>query len=205
VDDVFAATRIEGGRDGQRAPFPVEFIRDVILAPSKLDDLNEEARDTVYAMIETGARPSEIVNLTAAQIVLDAPIPFIRIRAEGRVLKTEHSERDIPLVGLALDAMQRHSNGFPRYFDRGSNLSATLMKHFKRHGLLPSEKHSIYSIRHSFKDRLKAVEAPEELIDEMTGHRTDKPKYGDGYGLSLKLKYLQLIALTPTAGVAAAA
>ena len=49
--------------------------------------------------MESGARPSEIVNLTAAQIVLDGPIPFIRIRAEGRVLKTEHSERDIPLVG----------------------------------------------------------------------------------------------------------
>jgi hypothetical protein len=60
---------------------------------------------------------------------------------------------------------------------------------------VPSEKHSIYSIRHSFKDRLKAVEAPEELIDEMMGHRTDKPKYGDGYGLGLKFKYLQLIAL----------
>ena len=34
----------------------------------------------------------------------------------------------------------------------------------------------------------------------MMGHRTDKPKYGDGYGLGLKLKYLQLIALTPAAG-----
>ena len=205
LDDVFAATRIEGGRDGQRAPFPVEFIRDVILAPGKLDELNEEARDAVYAMMETGARPSEIVNLTAAQIVLDAPIPFIRIRAEGRVLKTEHSERDIPLVGLALDAMRRHPDGFPRYFDKGSSLSATLMKHFGKHELLPTDKHKIYSFRHSFKDRLKAVEAPEELIDEMMGHRTDKPKYGDGYGLGLKLKYLQLIALTPTAGVAAAA
>jgi len=160
LDDVFAATRIEGGRDGQRAPYPVEFIRDVILATGKLDELNEEARDTVYTVMETGARPSEVVNLTAAHIVLDAPIPFIRILAEGRVLKTEHSERDIPLVGLALDAMRRHPDGFPRYFDKGSNLSATLMKHFKRHGLLPSEKHSIYSIRHSFKDRLKAVEAP---------------------------------------------
>ena len=205
LDDVFAATRIQGGRDGQRAPFAVEFIRDVILAPGKLNELNEEARDAVYAMMESGARPSEIVNLTAAQIVLDAPIPFIRIRAEGRVLKTEHSERDIPLVGLALDAMRRHPNGFPRYFDKGSSLSATLMKYFGNHGLLPTDKHKIYSFRHSFKDRLKAVEAPEELIDEMMGHRTDKPKYGDGYGLGLKLKYLQLIALTPTAGVAAAA
>lgn len=205
LDDVFAATRIEGGRDGQRAPFPVKFIRDVILAPSKLDELNDEARDVVYVVMETGARPSEIVNLTAAQIVLDAPIPFIRIRPEGRVLKTEHSERDIPLVGLALEAMRRHPDGFPRYFDKGSSLSATLMKHFGKHELLPTDKHKIYSFRHSFKDRLKAVEAPEELIDEMMGHRTDKPQYGDGYGLGLKLKYLQLIALTPTAGVAVAA
>ena len=148
-DDVFAATRIEGGRDGQRAPFPVEFIRDVILSPGKLDDLNEEARDVVFVVMETGARPSEIVNLTAAQIVLDAPIPFIRIRADGRVLKTEHSERDIPLVGLALDAMRRHASGFPRYFDKGSNLSAALMKHFGKRGLLPTEKHKIYSFRHT--------------------------------------------------------
>ena len=90
LDDVFAATRIEGGREGQRAPFPVEFIRDVILAPGKLGELNEEARDVVYVVMETGARPSEIVNLAPARIVLDAPIPFIRIAAEGRVLKTEH-------------------------------------------------------------------------------------------------------------------
>jgi hypothetical protein len=34
----------------------------------------------------------------------------------------------IPLVGLALEAMKRHPNGFPRYFDKGSNLSAALMK-----------------------------------------------------------------------------
>ena len=39
--------------------------------------------------------------------------------------------------------------------------------------------------------RLKAVEAPEELIDEIMGHRSDKPKYGDGYGLGLKLKYCE--------------
>jgi hypothetical protein len=36
----------------------------------------------------------------------------------------------------------------------------------------------------------------------MMGHRTDKPKYGDGYALGLKLKYLQLIAFTPTTGAA---
>jgi integrase len=196
LDNVFAGTRIEGGRDGNRKPFELEFIRNVILG--QLADLNDEARDVVYVIMETGARPSEIINLSKARIVLDAPIPFIRIKAEDRLLKTEHSERDVPLVGMALDAMKRHPDGFPRYFDKGSNLSATLMKHFKTRKLLPSDRHSIYSFRHSFKDRLKAVETPEELIDEMMGHATDKPKYGDGYGLKLKAKYLQAIALTNT-------
>jgi integrase len=203
LDNVFAGTRIEGGRDGNRKPFEIDFIRNVILG--QLADLNDEARDAVYLVMETGARPSEIINLSKARIVLDAPIPFIRIEAEDRLLKTEHSERDVPLVGMALDAMRRHPEGFPRYFDKGSNLSATLMKHFKTHKLLPSDKHSIYSFRHSFKDRLKAAEAPEELIDELMGHATDKPKYGDGYGLKLKLKYLQAIALTPPLLTAAAA
>jgi integrase len=204
LDNVFAGTRIEGGRNGNRKPFDLDFIRNVILAEGPLAGLNDEARDVVYVVMETGARPSEIINLSKARIVLDAPIPFIRIKAEGRLLKTEHSERDIPLVGMALDAMRRHPDGFPRYFDRGSNLSATLMKHFKKHKLLPSEKHTIYSFRHSFKDRLKAVEAPEELIDEMMGHTIDKPKYGDGYGLKLKLKYLHAIALTSPELAAAA-
>ncbi|MGY4352147.1 hypothetical protein ACVWXM_008640 [Bradyrhizobium sp. GM7.3] len=29
----------------------------------------------------------------------------------------------------------------------------------------------------------------------LMGHATGKPKYGDGYGLQLKAKYLQAIAL----------
>jgi integrase len=204
LDNVFAGTRIEGGRDGSRSPFEVDFIRNVILADGKLTDLNDEARDVVYVAMETGARPSEIVNLSRQRIMLDADIPFIRIEAEDRLLKTEHSERDVPLVGMALDAMRRHPDGFPRYFDKGDNFSAAALKHFRKHKLLPSKKHTIYSFRHSFKDRLKAVEAPEELIDELMAHAIDKPKYGDGYGLKLKLKYIQAIAFTPPALAAAA-
>jgi integrase len=202
LDNVFSGLRLEGGRDGKRPPFPVEFIRNTILADGALADLNDEARDIAYVVMETGARPSEIVNLTKQRIVLDADIPYIRVEADGRLLKTDHSERDIPLVGLALEAMRRHPNGFPRYLDKGSNLSATLMKHFKAHKLLPTPKHSIYSFRHSFKDRLKAVETPEELIDELMGHKIGKPKYGDGYGLKQKQKYLRAIAFTSPAASA---
>ena len=206
LDNVFAGTRIEGGRDGKRSPFSVEFIRNTILADGALVDLNDEARDIVLVAMETGARPSEIVNLSKARIRLTAGVPHIRIAAEGRLLKTDHSERAVPLVGVALEAMRRHPDGFPRYFDKGSNLSAAVMKHFKKRGLLPTPQHSVYSFRHSFKDRLKAVEAPEELIDELMGHSTAKPKYGDGYGLKLKQKYIQAIAFTSAmAGIAGTA
>lgn len=197
LDSVFSGTRIDGGRDGSRAPFTVDHIRKVILAPDALDGLNDEARDVIYVAMETGCRPSEIVNLSKGRIKLGAEIPYIRVEAEGRLLKTEHSERDIPLVGMALEAMKRHPAGFPRYHDRGSTLSATLMKHMKARKLLPTDRHSVYSLRHAFKDRLKAAECPEEMVDELMGHATGKPKYGDGYGLQLKAKYLKAIALTP--------
>ena len=57
----------------------------------------------------------------------------------------------------------------------------------------------MYSLRHSFKDRLVAVEAPDSLIDSLMGHKTYKPKYGEGPSLELKLKYLQQIAFKPPA------
>lgn len=202
-DNPFAGLRQEGGKDGNRPPFPAEFIRDVVLAPGKLDTLNDDARDMVYLIMETGARPSELANLSKDRIKLDADIPYIRVEAlerdddaPGRELKTVQSKRDIPLVGLALEAMRRHPDGFPRYFDKADNFSAAANKHFKKWKLLPTPKHTVYSLRHSFKDRLKDDEAPEEMIDELMGHKIDKPKYGDGYGLRLKLKSIQAIAFT---------
>jgi hypothetical protein len=39
----------------------------------------------------------------------------------------------------------------------------------------------------------------------MMGHTIDKPKYGDGYGLELKLKYLKAIAMSPRQEAAEAA
>jgi integrase len=109
-------------------------------------------------------------------------------------LKTEDSQREIPLLGAALAAMKIRPQGFPRYRDKASNLSATVNKYLLENGLRPTEDHSLYSLRHSFKDRLVAAEAPDSLIDNLMGHKTYKPKYGKGPSLELKLKYLQRIA-----------
>jgi integrase len=93
VPAILAGLRIEGGVARQRPPFEVSFIEARILALDAFDDLNEEARRVVYIMVETGLRPSEIVNLTAKRIVLNHKVPHVVIEPEGRVLKSETSER----------------------------------------------------------------------------------------------------------------
>jgi hypothetical protein len=145
-------------------------------------------------------RPSEAVDLQAHTIHLDAPIPYVEVLPDGRVPKTEDSRCQVPIVGAALAAMKRRPQGFPSYRDKSGSLSTLVNKYFVNHGLRPTEEHTLYSLRHSFKDRLIAAEAPDSLIDSLMGHRTGKPKYGKGPPLELKLKFLDSIAFTPPRG-----
>jgi len=117
--------------------------------------LNAEALAIFLVLIETGARPSEICNLIPEHIHLRANVPYISVDfQEERVIKTESSVRDIPLMGVALAVMRKFSSGFPRYRDKEDTLSATLMKHLRAKKLLPSSAHRVYSTRHSFEKRM---------------------------------------------------
>lgn len=194
--DIFKDLRLRGETEKSRVPFDNEFIRRYFLGGG-LNGLNEEARNVLYVMIETGMRPSEIVNLTANTIHLDTPIPYVEILPDGRQLKTEDSKRQIPLVGVALEAMKAQPKGFPRYRDKSSGMSGTLNKYLKENGLRPTVEHTVYSLRHSFKDRLVAAKAEDSLIDSLMGHRTGKPKYGNGPTLGRKLEVLSVMAFCP--------
>ena len=54
----------------------------------------------------------------------------------------------------------------------------------------------IHGMRHSFRDRLRAVEAPTDMIDQLGGWtlKSVGQGYGDGYDLKLLIKYLDKIA-----------
>jgi integrase len=201
LPDIFKGLRLKGEIERLRVPYETEFIQKRLLAKGALDALNEDARLVLYVVADTGLRPSEVVNLQANAIILKAPIPHVKILPEGRRLKTADSQREIPLVGAALAAMKKRPEGFPRYRDKSSNLSAVLNKYLLNNGLRPTKDHTVYSLRHSFKDRLIAAEAPDSLIDSLMGHKTYKPKYGKGPSLGLKLKYLQRIALEAPASL----
>ncbi len=195
VPAIFSGLMIEGGVDNQREPFEVAFIRDRILAPGVFDDLNEEARRVIFTMVETGLRPSEVVNLSAKTIHLNHRIPHVVIEAEGRMLKTEESRRRIPLIGCALAAMKLQPRGFERYRDKASSLSAIVNKYLGNHGLRPSERHSLYSLRHSYEDRLTALkDVPDKIQAYMLGHRYSRPRYGSPPSLEHLRSVLQRIA-----------
>lgn len=132
--------------------------------------------------------------LTAAQIRLDSNVPHIKIEAVGRTLKTDSSERIIPLVGISLEAFRQFPNGFPRYADNPS-LSDTINKFLRENKLLETEAHSLYSLRHSFEDRLLAAGVDERIRADLMGHQIKRERYGSGASLSHLQAILQRIAL----------
>lgn len=117
----------------------------------------------------------------------------IRPNSHG-ALKTPTSERDIPLVGVALDAFKKHPSGFPRYAGKATNAVNAINKYFRENGTLPIGA-SLYSLRHGFQDCLIAVRAPERVQADLMGHVLARPRYGAGPKLVEKQYWLQKTAL----------
>ncbi len=196
---LFADMRLNGAEENQRAAFAAQFVQDKIFAAGALAGLNSEARAVIYIVAETGLRLSEATTLTRSTIRLDAAVPHVQVRPDGRRMKTPHSARDIPLVGVALVVAKAFPDGFPRYRDKAASLSALINKYFLTHNLRPTDEHSAYSLRHTFEDRLTAVEAPEKVVASLMGHKWIRPKYGAGPSLEQKQQWLKRIAFKPPA------
>ncbi|WP_031555785.1 site-specific integrase [Parvularcula oceani] len=174
--------------------FDDAFVRDNILLPGMFSGLRPDLQLAVYMLIETGCRPSEIINLQPEDIRLDEEVPFIAIKPRRkREIKTESSIREIPLVGVSLEAAKRAPSGFPHYHDRNELFSASVMKAFKSRGLLPTPAHRVYSFRHAFEKRMQEANIDYGLRCLLMGHRTDRPAYGDGGSLAYRRDELMKI------------
>ena len=172
-------------------PFSNDWVRNEILKPDLFRGLNRDAALLLMVLVETGCRLSELTNIEPKNIRLHDKIPHLRIRpTANRELKSNSSERDIPLVGIALEAMKRAPDGFPHYRDRGYLISQTLLKAFKSRKLLPTEHHRVYSLRHSFEKRMLEGGLDYGLRCTLMGHKTDRPEYGDGGSLEYRQSQL---------------
>lgn len=188
--------------DGQKLEIPIANL-EMIIAPGALDGMNEEERDLVYVLIETGSRQSEITDLPPGSIHLDHAIPHIEIKNEtgefARTIKNKASKRKIPLVGIALPAMRRHPEGFTRYRGKGT-FSAAANAFLHENGLLPEEI-TIGGSRHSYEARMKRAGYSNDDRGAMMGHSIKRIRgrevYGDPLSLTEKLAIAEAIKLTP--------
>jgi integrase len=183
-----------------RPPFPLNWVKTNVLRPGALAAMNDQARAIILTIIETGARPSEICNLTEPFIKLGASVPHILIEPrldpdDPREIKTTTSIRAVPLIGMALAAIRKFPNGFPRYKDKEASMSGALNKFFRENKLFPTPNHKIYSFRHTFEDRLKEAGIDDELRRLLMGHAIDRPKYGSGGSLEWRQTELRKIEL----------
>ena len=187
----------------KRKPIPMENIRQIQQDSRQADD---EARWLVALISDTGMRLSEAAGLHIDDIKLDEEVPHIDLKPHAwRSLKTRGSQRQIPLVGASLWAAQRIKQtntdspyAFPRYTSaKGTNAnsaSAAINKWLKPR--VP-ERCVIHSFRHSLRDRLRAVQCPSDIIDQIGGWSTAGvgQSYGEGFKLINTAIWLKMLVL----------
>ena len=182
-----------------RKPIPIDDIRNIQLECRAIDD---DMRWLIALISDTGMRLAEGAGLLKQDFIgLDTDLPYVCVaKHPWRNLKTASSERKIPLVGEALWAAKRIvkiDNGsdfaFPRYnrgsFTAANSASAALNKWLKQYVPVGCTMHSF---RHSMRDRLRAVQCPSDITDQIGGWTTDSvgQGYGSGYPISVLQEWL---------------
>lgn len=188
--------RQAGVEDSQ--PLPVDAIRTL---QALCRDEDDDLRWLVALVSDTGMRLAEATGLLIDDIPLECPTPHLFVQEHPwRRLKTGGSSRTIPLVGASLWAAERILAGvrdskfaFPRYnkndVTNSNSASAALNKWMKQN--VP-EGYTMHSFRHSMRDRLRAVECPSDIVDQIGGWQSVGVGhgYGRGYPIEVTARWL---------------
>ena len=185
-----------------RKPIPMEAIRNV---QSECRAVDDDLRWLIALISDTGMRLAEGAGLLKQDFVgLNTKHPYVSVvKHPWRNLKTASSERKIPLVGQALWAARRiveadnaSDLAFRRYnrkpITAANSASAALNKWLRQYVPVGCTMHSF---RHSMRDRLRAVQCPADITDQIGGWTTDGvgQGYGSGYPLSVLQEWLERV------------
>jgi integrase len=185
----------------KRKPIPTDIIKEIQQECMSIDD---EARWLVALISDTGMRLSEAAGLHIDDIKLDCEIPHIDLKPHAwRSLKTKGSQRQIPIVGASLWAAKRVKAtntaspcAFPKYTSaKGTNANSASAAINKWLRPRVPEGCVVHSFRHSLRDRLRAVQCPSDMIDQIGGWTTAGvgQTYGEGYGLDASTLWMNKI------------
>ena len=185
---------------GVKKRLPVK-PEDITKVQAECYEADDEKRWLIALIADTGMRLAEGAGLLRSDFIEQDGILCVNIRPHPwRPLKTASSARVIPLVGSARWAAERilaqpYSSefAFPNYNDgkrtNANSASAALNKWLKTK---VGQGYTIHSFRHSMRDRLRAVECPSDVIDQIGGWLTHGVgnSYGNGYDYRILNKWM---------------
>ncbi|HKD30993.1 MAG TPA: site-specific integrase [Xanthobacteraceae bacterium] len=203
--DPFAEMRLPKSDDPEGGPFAPDELRTLFASPVFAKGEIPEAGQGAVAFwlpmlaLFTGARRNELASLQVADVGEDEATEHWTLsihtdRQAGKTLKTTGSARTIPLhpelirlgfLTLVEAARKRGGNDawlIPAVAPKGGNIKAWT-KWFRRYldrlGIT-DERKGLHSLRHNFKDALRAAGVQEDLNDALTGHSVNT--VGRSYG-----------------------
>ena len=190
---------VEKGKS-KRIPIPETQIRK-LQTLCKLQE--DQARTLINVISDTGMRLAEASGLVKSDLFLYHKVPYLQVVSHPwRSLKTKSSKRLIPLTNNVLSSLVKLSDEvegeflFPQFnkgeYTNANSASATLNKWIKSQ---IGGEYTVHSLRHSFRDRLRATECPADIINQLGGWHTDGVgnQYGNGYTVEVLGKWVRLL------------
>ena len=199
IPNVFTNLRIKGAGASKLDRLPLSDTQVVHLETAYSNDTTAWA--LFVCLRDTGCRVSEIAGLrvkdcdTDKECLIISPTPW-------RTLKTNNSQRSVPLSPEAIKALEEVSQGkdpeaplFPQYAKErgGDNCSAMLMKRLRT--VITDKKLTMHSLRHRMKDKLRNTGCPEAISMAILGHgsNTVAANYGSGYALDVMREHMEKV------------
>ena len=199
IPNVFTNLRIKGAGASKLDRLPLSDTQVVHLETAYSNDTTAWA--LFVCLRDTGCRVSEIAGLrvkdcdTDKECLIISPTPW-------RTLKTNNSQRSVPLSQEAIKALQEVSQGkdpeaplFTQYAKErgGDNCSAMMMKRLRT--IITDKKLTMHSLRHRMKDKLRNTGCPEAVSMAILGHgsNTVAANYGSGYALDVMREHMEKV------------
>ncbi|KHA51989.1 DUF6538 domain-containing protein [Sulfitobacter geojensis] len=209
--EIFQAIQIPSFGDDAKARLPYT-LSELNMIQKECLAKDDDIKWIIALLSDSGIRLSEATGLMTEDVYLDADVPYIAVRPnEARGLKTKGSNRNVPLVGASLWALERalpHSEYgyiFPRYIDasksskvnKGTHASNTLAKWLRTLDIEDKSQKATHSFRHSVQDRLREVQTPEEVRNAICGWSNAGigAGYGKGFSLTVLSEHMEKIVL----------
>ena len=189
--------------EGQDSKTRATFTRDQLISGYEQALCGSSSLRLLFPILgETGCRLAEVVGLRKDDINWHDQVLHIRPN-EKRRLKTPSSERSIPLTPTAFKALElvageTDSNWlFPRYI-KEDGCYATHASNALGKWMHPKWGMTAHSLRHTFRDRLRAAEVPLEAIDQLGGWSSLSnagSRYGTGYSVEHLRVFMNRVTL----------